>query len=210
MKVSAIIPALNEEKTIFDVLNVLNKTKIVDEVIVVNDGSSDSTASIAKTTGSHVINLPCNLGKGAAVKKGLEICSGDIVLLLDADLIGLEKDHVFQLLKPVLDDKVDMTVGVFNFGRISTDLAHVVSPFLSGQRAMKKSILDNVPGMEITGYGVEVALTRYASKNSLTSQKVVLNNLTHVMKEEKLGLVKGVSERMKMYWHIYKGLKTRK
>ena len=210
MKVSAIIPALNEEKTISNVLNVLQETIIVDEVIVVNDGSSDSTALVAEKTGSVVINLPDNLGKGAAVKKGLEACSGEVILLLDADLIGLDKTHVLELLKPVLNNEVDMTVGVFNLGRISTDLAHVVSPFLSGQRAIKKDVLDNVPGMEITGYGVEVALTQYASKNNLTSQKVILNNLTHVTKEEKLGLVKGVSERMKMYWHIYKGLKTRK
>jgi len=207
MPVSAIIPAFNEEKTIGEIVRTLAKVDIVEEIIVVSDGSWDQTATIAKKCGAMVIELPENMGKGAALKKGLEDCKNDIVLFLDADLIGLREMHIRKLLEPVMRNQCEMTIGVFDKGRISTDLAQMIAPQLSGQRGVRKSILDNLENMEVTGYGIEVALTKYAKKNRIRVIEVKLNNLTHVTKEEKYGVKDGFNKRLKMYWQICKSLK---
>ncbi|NSW92326.1 MAG: glycosyltransferase family 2 protein [Firmicutes bacterium] len=210
MPVSAIIPAFNEEKTIGEIIKVLAKVDTIEEIIVVSDGSRDRTASIARELGTTVIELPQNMGKGAAIKKGLEVCKSDIVLLLDADLIGLREIHIRKLLEPVIKNQCDMTVGVFNGGRISTDLAQKIAPQLSGQRAVRKSIINNMEYMEKAGYGIEVTLTRYAKREKIKVIEVKLKYLSHVTKEEKYGIINGFNKRLKMYWEIYKCLRPTK
>jgi glycosyltransferase involved in cell wall biosynthesis len=174
----------------------------INEIIVVSDGSTDGTAAVSRKAGARVIELPQNMGKGAAIKKGFNETSGEIVLLFDADLIGLKPDHVIRLLKPVAGNAAGMTVGVFSSGRLPTYLAQKISPFLSGQRAVRREILENISDIEDAGYGVEIALTKFARKENIKVLKVELEDLTHVMKEEKLGLVEGFYERLKMYWQI--------
>jgi glycosyltransferase involved in cell wall biosynthesis len=202
--IAAVIPAYNEEKTIGRVIEVLKKVVVIDEIIVVSDGSVDRTAEIAFELGAQVIELKQNIGKGGAMKIGIEATNADIILFLDADLIGLQEEHIFNLLLPVIEDKADMTIGVFGGGRVITDLAHKFAPFLSGQRAVKREILDGISDLDLTKFGVEVALTRYVINNNFRIEEVELFNLTHTMKEEKLGIVKGFAARLRMYWEIAK------
>lgn len=205
MTIKALIPAFNEEKTIGDIIDVLNKVPRIKEIIVVDDGSNDNTYQVAKDRGARVIRLPENKGKGAALQEGITHVDTDIILLLDGDLIGLKKEHVYKLINPVLSDEADMTIGIFKKGRNLTDLAQVVSPRLSGQRAIKLSELKKVKDLDKKGFGVEVSLNKHF-KNSGRVTKVELYDLTHVMKEEKLGLVNGVKARTKMYVDILKSL----
>lgn len=202
--VTVIIPAYNEGKTIGEVIKVVEKVKLVDKIIVVSDGSVDNTVDIAKKHDVEILELVNNIGKGGALSRGVDATYSEIILFLDADLIGLNEQHVIDLLNPVIDEEVDMTIGVFNNGRFTTDLAQKVAPYLSGQRAIKRYIFKNIPNIDITRYGVEVALTKYVASNNIKSKEVILKNLTHVMKEEKLGLVKGFASRLKMYWDIVK------
>lgn len=208
MNVTAIIPAYNEEQTIENVINCVKEVDKIQKIIVVSDGSTDRTAEIARECGVDVIALAENVGKGGAIKAGINECGTEIILFLDADLIGLTKKHVLDLIEPVLNNEADMTIGIFKKGRMVTDLAQKVTPYLSGQRAIKKSILDRIPNIDITRYGVEVALTKYISKTSLRVKEVELPDMTHVTKEEKLGIIKGVHARLKMYWDIVKILSS--
>jgi len=210
MLISAIIPAYNEERTVGKIIDKLKNVDIIDEIIVVSDGSEDMTALVAKEHGATVIVLPENMGKGAAVKNGLEMSKGDIILLLDADLIGLDEMHIRNLLEPVIRNECEMTIGVFSKGRVSTDLAQKITPQLSGQRAVKKSVIGSVERMEITGYGIEIALTRYAKKHNIRVREVKLDNMTHITKEEKYGFTAGFRKRLTMYKQIFKGLKLAK
>ncbi|MBW6464634.1 MAG: glycosyltransferase family 2 protein, partial [Firmicutes bacterium] len=141
MKVAAIIPAYNEEKTIGDVLSKLVKNELVNEIIVVSDGSEDKTVEKAALFPQvRVIDLLENRGKGGAVKAGLDRCDGEVILVLDADLIGLTQAHVNSLLEPVLNGEALMSVGIFEKGRVATDFAQKMAPFLSGQRALKRDL----------------------------------------------------------------------
>ncbi len=204
MKVTVVIPAYNEETNIGNVLKVLVGIDILDEIIVVDDGSSDGTSEIAKSYGIKVIKLKENLGKGGAMMVGAKSASHPLILFLDADLIGLKVEHINDLIQPVIQDGYMMTVGIFEHGRIATDLAQFLAPFLSGQRAVRKELFSKVSNLDATRFGVEVALTKYAKDNHFPVKEVILKDMTHVMKEEKLGLIKGFVARMKMYWEIAK------
>lgn len=207
MKIAAIVPAYNEGARIGRVLEVLQRVSEIDEVIVVSDGSEDNTVEVALQYKVTVIALPCNVGKGGAMKIGSDYADADILLFLDADLVGLQERHLKALLAPVLTDEADMTVGIFGNGRKVTDFAQKVAPFLSGQRAVKKQVFNGIDQLDATRYGVEVALTRYAENSGIRVREVILPDLTHVMKEEKLGLIRGFCARLKMYWEIVKSVK---
>lgn len=203
-RIVAIIPAYNEEQTLGEVISVVKKVALIDETIVISDGSTDKTADVARQNGATVIELEDNRGKGGAMKVGIDTADADIFLFLDADLIGLEVQHVELLLHPVVDDEADMTIGLFDGGRVATDLAQVVAPYLSGQRAVKREVLQGISGIEMARFGVEIALTRHIKESNVRVAEVTLPHLTHRMKEEKLGVLRGFLSRMKMYWEIIK------
>lgn len=205
MRVVALIPAYNEERTLGQVLEVVRSVPAVNEVIVISDGSTDGTARVARAHGARCVELRENVGKGGALKAGMDrAADADVYLFLDADLVGLRRAHVEALLEPVLRGEAEVTVGVFDRGRVATDLAQMVAPFLSGQRAVRRRVLEDVPGLEASRFGVEVALTRHIRRQRIPVRLVPLENLTHRMKEEKLGLLRGFVARMKMYWEIVK------
>ena len=99
MKVSVIIPAFNEEETVANVINVVKKVKYVDEVIVVNDGSTDNTESEAKSAGAIVINHEVNKGKGEALTTGYRKSDSDIIAFIDADIHNLTSKKVDAMIK---------------------------------------------------------------------------------------------------------------
>ncbi len=205
MEIAAIIPAYNEEKTIGDVITALKQSTQVNRIIVVSDGSEDETVNSAMHFENvEVIELLDNRGKGGAIKAGLERCAAEIILILDADLIGLSAEHIETLLKPVKNGEVLMSVGIFEKGRVTTDIAQKVAPFLSGQRALKRELLEDISDLDLSRFGIEVALHKHVEDNEIEAAVVQLPDLSHVMKEEKLGFWKGVLARAKMYWEIFK------
>lgn len=204
MTVTAIIPAYNEELTLGEVVRVVRESGLVDRVVVISDGSTDRTAHFARLAGAECVELEQNVGKGGALKTGVDQADADIFLFLDADLIGLTADHIRRLLLPVLEEEADMALGVLRHGRPATDLAQVVAPYLSGQRAVRRSVLQDVSGLEMARFGVEVALTRHIKEQRIVVREVILDHVTHRTKEEKFGLLRGFMARMKMYWEIVK------
>ncbi|MCL6595355.1 MAG: glycosyltransferase family 2 protein [Firmicutes bacterium] len=203
---AAVIPAYNEEATIGPIVEVLCATPSLSEVVVVSDGSEDRTAEVARRAGARVIELPFNMGKGAAMREGLRATTAEVVVFLDADLVGLTSEHVAALLEPVLRGQREMSIGLFEGGRALTDLAQAITPNLSGQRAVRRRLLEQVQDIDAARFGVEIALTRYLKRAGIEPEEVILRNVTHRTKEEKLGLVKGFAARMRMYWEIVRYL----
>lgn len=204
MRIATIIPAFNEQASIRRIIHLLQRCDFISEIIVVNDASTDHTAEIvAEEYGVILVNLSENLGKGGALKAGLDATRADVLVLLDADLIGLRVEHVEALLAPVLQGKADATVGVFKEGRGVTDLAQLVAPQLSGQRAIKRELIETAD-IANTRYGVEVAINRHLEDMKARVEEVELFQLTHQTKEEKLGFVKGMGARFRMYYEVAK------
>jgi glycosyltransferase involved in cell wall biosynthesis len=123
MKLSIVIPVYNEESTIAAVLARVHAVSLpIDrEVIVVNDGSTDGTAARiagarAAYPGLTVIDMPRNSGKGAAIGRGVQAASGDIVVIQDADLEVDPAEHA-RLLQPILEEGAAVVYGSRFLGR---------------------------------------------------------------------------------------------
>lgn len=203
LTVAAVIPAFNEENRIAAVLKALQDTPDVTEIIVVSDGSTDGTYDTAKEfEGVQAIQLSRNQGKGGAMRTGALKATADVLLFFDADLVGLTPDHVRALISPVCCGSVTMAMGIFKGGRWATDIAQYFSPGITGQRAVKRDVFLEIPGLEHVGYGIELAITYYVRHHGMASCNVVLQGVTHPMKEEKLGWVKGTASRAIMYWQM--------
>lgn len=196
------IPAYNEEKTVGAVVRAAVRAECVDEVIVVSDGSSDRTADEARSHGARVIEFEKNRGKAAAMKAGMLAARNDVLLFLDADLLGLNPDHICRMVQPVVSGEAHMSVGVMRRGRPATDFAQVVTPFLSGMRAGRLEAFEPLRTLEEAGWGVEVALTLWAREHKMKVKEVTMVGVTQRMKEEKQGLVRGFMARLRMYWDI--------
>ncbi len=108
--VSVIIPALNEEKSIGSVLNAIPR-QLVNEIIVVDNGSSDRTAEIARHCGARVVSQP-ERGYGAACLAGIAEISADceIIVFVDADFSDFPED-LEKLLQPLKEQKAEMVIG---------------------------------------------------------------------------------------------------
>jgi glucosyl-3-phosphoglycerate synthase len=102
--ISVIVPAKDEAATIGSVIEaVLTRTELVNQLIVVDDHSSDDTAAVASHHGARVIRLEGASGKGDALRAGLKESSSELVVFLDADVTNTTPDFVLQLVQPLLE-----------------------------------------------------------------------------------------------------------
>ena len=114
MKLSVIIPIYNEKDTLEEIISRVQATGIPDELVLIDDGSIDGTVDIVKKfegkEGFKVRLLQKNQGKGAAVRSGLNIATGDVLLIQDADLEYDPRDYP-ALLKPIEEGLADVVYG---------------------------------------------------------------------------------------------------
>jgi len=206
-KISVVVPAYNEAGRIGAVLRPVLGSSLVDEVIVVDDGSDDGTSAEANAFPVRTISLLANGGKAAALDAGVSEARNDTLLFLDADLVGLTTAHVDRLITAYCAGSLDMAIGIFSSGRKNTDLAQKLNPYASGQRVLSRQIWERAKEyVSEMGYGIEFALSKLAAKEGWRKEHVKLDGVTHVLKEEKRGLAKGLIDRLKMYGDMIKWL----
>ena len=205
MKIVAIIPAHNEEKSIGPIVRVAKENELIDEVIVIDDGSFDTTSEVAEKNGARVIKLKNNQGKGKALEQGVKNTKAELLLFLDADLIKLTRNHLTMLLQPVIKGEADMTVGAIDRKMFGTFLNEwfrkTESPF-SGMRVIKRSFWNRIPNNYKKKFYIESAITYFAKRDKIKIQPFVLEGVRHIIKEKKLGFWQGTKSRWAMNFQI--------
>ncbi len=194
VKITAIICAYNEERTIRGVLVSVLKSGLFHEVVVVDDGSTDRTREIIQNLKRDYqfvdIHLSENRGKGYALATGIEASTSELLVFLDADLIGLRKSHFKQLIIPVLYDEADMVLGqhIHEPNLINEIVYYSLNPFVPivGQRALwKRDILPILDRIRDSRYGVETIINLHYLGNCKRIKVVKLLGVKHFKKFEK-------------------------
>lgn len=209
---TAILPAYNEGGRIGNVLAVLRNVPEIHEIIVVDDGSTDSTLEDAKQAGAvdprvKIIHHEVNLGKGEAIFTGAKSAKTPYLLFLDSDLINLKPHNITTLIGPVLNGDADMTLGLFLGGKINTDIPHWINPPLTGQRCLRAELLRQVPTEAAKGYGIEIAITIAAYREHYKVKLVAMKGVWHPPSELHRGFISGVAWRANMYSEILRAWK---
>ncbi|MGD6852505.1 MAG: glycosyltransferase family 2 protein [Candidatus Bathyarchaeia archaeon] len=179
--VSLIIPAYNEEKSIQEVITrcsqTMDKLSVPYEIIVINDGSTDSTAEVARQSSLHVtvISNKRNCGKGYSIRKGVDSSRGSIILMLDSDGEHNPRE-IPSLLSPVLKGvdivagsrflqrKEPVTTKLNSIGNFFFNLSIMiltgrrVSDSQTGFRAMKRDVFERM-NLQSDGYEIETEIT---------------------------------------------------
>ncbi|MFC9278269.1 glucosyl-3-phosphoglycerate synthase [Streptomyces collinus] len=187
--VSVVLPALDEEETVGDIVAVIRRDLVerlplVDELVVVDSGSTDRTSEVAAAAGARVVHrddilprLPAVPGKGEVLWRSLLVTGGDIVCFVDADLREFSSDFVSGIVGPLLTDPdVDLVKAMYDRplagasgqgGRVTElmarpllnmhwpQLAGFVQP-LGGEYAARRTLLEQLPFP--VGYGVELGM----------------------------------------------------
>lgn len=189
--ISVVIPAYNEQhtigQTISDTILTMDSLKMPYEIIVINDGSTDKTLSIASKYKATVLSNGKNRGKGYALRKGFQHAQGDIVVTIDSDGAH-EPKEIPDLIQPLFNG-VDVVAGsrylggrmhtttrlhrigntMFNL-MIMTLTGRRVTDSQSGFRAFKKEVLQKI-NLQSHGYDIEVEMTIKSLKNGFVIQE---------------------------------------
>ncbi|MCK5170065.1 MAG: glycosyltransferase family 2 protein [Bacteroidales bacterium] len=199
MRITAIICAYNEQDTIKNVATAA-LDYFFDEVIIVNDGSTDKTEEILKEISKFYdfkyIALPENKGKGFAMATGIENTKSEIILFIDADLLNLKDEHFWHLLIPVIENEADMVLGQAT----ETLINYKYNPFksFSGQRVfLKKDVLPILDEMKHSRFGVETLINLYYQSEGKRIKYVMLEELKHPSKFDKTNTSQAIIEFMK-------------
>jgi glycosyltransferase involved in cell wall biosynthesis len=201
VRITAIVAAYNEEKTIAAVLRALTSSPLIDEVIVVSDGSEDRTVEIARTfDGVRTVALHDNHGKGYAMAVGVATASNDTFFFCDGDMYNVTEEHIAALVMPVLRGECDMNIGVRDRGELANffHLKLKCGPVLSGIRVMRRAVFETVPPQYQSHYKIEAALNCFCSRAGYRQQETVIYGLSHVIKEKKMALADGLQARWRM------------
>jgi glucosyl-3-phosphoglycerate synthase len=175
VRIAVCLPARDEEATVGDVVAAI-PDELVDEIVVIDDGSGDRTAAVAAAAGARVVSIE-GAGKGAAMRRGLEETTGDLVVYLDADVRNFEQHFVTGLVGPLLEHDDLALVKAFYLrptadgpeggGRVTElvakpllrllfpELASLRQP-LAGEVAARRTLLEKIDFAE--GYAVDLAL----------------------------------------------------
>lgn len=195
MLLSIIIPAFNEAAFLPEVIRRVGETPYDKEIIIVDDGSTDGTREYLKGLVSESIKVIVhekNMGKGAAMRTGIAVASGDVVIVQDADLEYDPKDYPV-LLEPIMQGKADVVYGsrflggphrvLFFWHSIGNSLITLISNMFTdlnltdmetGYKAFRKKVFETIT-IESNRFGFEPEITAKVAKKGFRIYEVPIS-----------------------------------
>ena len=195
MLLSIIIPAFNEAAFLPEVIRRVGEAPYDKEIIIVDDGSTDGTREYLKglvSEGIKVIVHEKNMGKGAAMRTGIAVASGDVVIVQDADLEYDPKDYPV-LLEPIMQGKADVVYGsrflggphrvLFFWHSIGNSLITLISNMFTdlnltdmetGYKAFRKKVFETIT-IESNRFGFEPEITAKVAKKGFRIYEVPIS-----------------------------------
>lgn len=204
--ISCVVPVYNEKERVIEVLRVLTAHPMIDEVIVVNDGSTDGSAEVLDgVAGIRFISYEKNMGKSHAVMLGIQAAKNPLILTVDSDLQGLAEEDITALVRPVMDGEVKFamtlrknSLGIFKlFG----------CDFVSGERIFSRDLIPDITVLDkLSPFGLEVFMNDLIVKKGLKIRVIKWKNVITPRKSVKYGFWKGVKGDLKMVGQIVRHL----
>lgn len=203
-RVSCVIPAYNEAPRIARVLAAVLGHPLVDEVIVVDDGSHDGTAEVvAGIGGARLIRLTQNGGKTAAVAEGVAAARHDLVMLLDSDLLGLDAHHLSALIAPVLEGAADVSISLRRNAPLPWRLIGL--DYISGERVLSRQHLGDLASLRnLPRFGLEVHMNRFWIARRLRVAVVCWPEVESPFKSAKHGAWQGLWADLRMLCDMFR------
>ena len=192
-KITLIVPAHNEEKTIKQVIELVKNHRLLDEIIIIDNASTDKTFELAKSSGVTVLSCP-KKGKGYAMETGVKFAKNDIIIFLDGDITNYDNDIITTLSEPILERDVDFVKSNFDRegGRVTElvakpmlellfpDIPKFCQP-LSGSIAGKKECFEKISFEK--DYGVDIAILLDMITIGAKIEEVHIGKLKNVSQE---------------------------
>lgn len=223
MRISVIIPAYNEERTIAEIVARVRAVDLDTEIIIVDDGSTDGTSAQLKTIDSTFENVRSfyhkkNLGKGAALRTGLAAATGEVIIIQDADLEYDPRDYG-TLLVPILDGRADVVYGsrflggpqrvLFFWHYVGNKLITLLcdafcnlnlSDMETGYKVFKKEVLTDIT-LKSNRFGFEPEFTMKIAKKGFRIYEVPISYSGRTYEEgKKIGWKDGLAAIFAILW----------
>jgi glycosyltransferase involved in cell wall biosynthesis len=192
VKLSCIICARNEAPRIGAVLSAATGHSLIDEVVVVDDASTDDTAEVVRRFSAvRLIRLEKNVGKSRALIEGFRASTGERIMLLDADLANISEHDISALAEPVLSGAADVSLSL---RKNAFAIHHWLGlDFTSGERVIPRTLLSDVlhEVEKLPRFGIESYMNSLIIERRMRVAVVRWEEVTHMRKAEKHGFWKG-------------------
>ncbi len=203
-RVSAVVASYRERPRIGSVLETLLASEILQEVVLVDDGSSDGTEEYVRKEFPTVRLLvnEHNRGKAYSMDRGVKEATGDVIFFCDADLVGLTPEMVADLVRPVIEDKYDMFIGIRNNVMQKSFLPFALN---SGERTMRREVWQRLPQFYKFRFRIEAGLNFMVYFMGRRGLGYKVMPYFQTLKEKKYGFWRGEWQRQKMNFDVVVG-----
>lgn len=203
MRFSCIIPAFNEWPRIGEVLETVLACEELDEVIVIDDGSTDDTWGVIDGFSNPKLQKihQENTGKAWAVLAGIRASRWDYIVMIDSDLLHLKPEHIIELIQPVKEWRVEVSLSIRE--NSLPFYKWIGSDFVSGERVLPRGIFDDIwYYSEGPGFGLEVKMNRKIMEARYRVKNIVLPGVITPRKSIKVGFLNWIIADWKMTFDI--------